>query len=310
MICASKRHALLNINNIFLRHFAIDHQFVPKTQMSQQKSGNVWDNRYEANAHAYGLNPNSFIKEFIESTVKTGTVIIPGDGEGRNSLFCAQKGWIVDSFDYSQIAVDHSNDLFEKHGVSVNCFQADATKFKSEKKFDVAAVTYLHLPLEDMKAMFDNTITALNEGGSLVCEMFAKEQRTEGYTSGGPPNVDWLCDLEFFDSLEGLDVKYLEKKEVCLDEGKFHQGKAMFDNTITALNEGGSLVCEMFAKEQRTEGYTSGGPPNVDWLCDLEFFDSLEGLDVKYLEKKEVCLDEGKFHQGKAMVIRFIGEKI
>ena len=57
-----------------------------------------WNQRYAEKEWVYGQNPNLYFKKFIDST-KPGTLLLPADGEGRNSVYAATKGWEVDAFD-------------------------------------------------------------------------------------------------------------------------------------------------------------------------------------------------------------------
>ena len=62
-----------------------------------------WDKRYEENTTVYGEAPNVFFKSFID-THKPGSLLLPAEGEGRNAIYAASKGWEVDAFDFSKVA--------------------------------------------------------------------------------------------------------------------------------------------------------------------------------------------------------------
>lgn len=62
-----------------------------------------WNNRYETHNSVYGDEPNDFFKSFID-TCRPGSVLLPAEGEGRNAIYAAKKGWQVDAFDFSPIA--------------------------------------------------------------------------------------------------------------------------------------------------------------------------------------------------------------
>lgn len=75
-----------------------------------------------------------------------------------------------------------------------------------------------------------------------------------------------------------------------------------------ALKPGGIVMMEVFSKKQLERN--TGGPKNIDWLYDL---DDIRGdfseFDFLHLEEVEIDLSEGPLHNGKAMVIRFVGRK-
>ncbi len=53
-----------------------------------------WDIRYSDSEYAYGTEPNVYFKSFID-THSSGKILLPGEGEGRNAVYAAVKGWEV-----------------------------------------------------------------------------------------------------------------------------------------------------------------------------------------------------------------------
>lgn len=83
---------------------------------------------------------------------------------------------------------------------------------------------------------------------------------------------------------------------------KYHQ------KLVSFLKPNGSIFFEAFGKEQLN--YTSGGPKQLDMLFSEEEIKSeFQNIDFTYLKTEETFLDEGPYHQGKANVVRFIGQK-
>ena len=77
---------------------------------------------------------------------------------------------------------------------------------------------------------------------------------------------------------------------------------------LELLKPGGKILFEAFGKEQLN--YTSGGPKQLDMLFSEEEIKSeFQNIDFTYLKTEETILDEGPYHQGKANVVRFIGQK-
>ena len=75
-----------------------------------------------------------------------------------------------------------------------------------------------------------------------------------------------------------------------------------------SLIPGGSLILEAFHKEQLSKN--TGGPRSLDMLFDKETLSSdFACFETLLLEKQEIELNEGPFHQGLASVIRFLGIK-
>ena len=104
----------------------------------------VWNSRYKEPEFIYGIEPNNYLKDFIEHSVK-GNILLPADGEGRNSVFAAKKGWQVDAFDYSHSAQTKALKLAKENKVFINYSVADIQDFTPNNSYDLIALIYLHL---------------------------------------------------------------------------------------------------------------------------------------------------------------------
>lgn len=77
---------------------------------------------------------------------------------------------------------------------------------------------------------------------------------------------------------------------------------------IEALKSGGRIILESFDKEQLN--YNSGGPKEEELLYSLEeIVNDFVELNFAKLTKEIVELKEGKYHEGKGSVVRFVGIK-
>jgi cyclopropane fatty-acyl-phospholipid synthase-like methyltransferase len=77
---------------------------------------------------------------------------------------------------------------------------------------------------------------------------------------------------------------------------------------IKLLRPGGTFILEGFSKEQINNN--SGGPKNIDMLfSEEEIREDFKEMNKIHIEIKNTMLDEGKFHNGKASVIRMIAIK-
>ena len=96
------------------------------------KMQQFWDQRYAANETVFGDQPNKFFKLFIDLH-KPGTLLLPAEGEGRNAVYAAQKGWQVDAFDFSEVAREKALDLAKGEKVSIKFELRDIAGFKAAK---------------------------------------------------------------------------------------------------------------------------------------------------------------------------------
>lgn len=74
---------------------------------------------------------------------------------------------------------------------------------------------------------------------------------------------------------------------------------------LAALKPGGRVIMEAFTPEQLQ--FSSGGPPVEDMLFqEAEVREDFAGARIEYLESLQTELAEGKYHQGRAAVVRLI----
>lgn len=79
---------------------------------------NPWDIRYANAQYVYGTEPNQFFKHNIDMLLP-GKILLPAEGEGRNAVYAAQQGWMVDAMDSSIQARHKALYLAEKKNVSI-----------------------------------------------------------------------------------------------------------------------------------------------------------------------------------------------
>ncbi|MUP38072.1 class I SAM-dependent methyltransferase [Labilibaculum euxinus] len=186
----------------------------------------MWDQRYAESKYIYGEKANLFFVTQLH-LLKSGRLLLPGEGEGRNAAYASCAGWKVDAFDYSKKAVENAKRFFAEQKVDVNIYTESILDHPSiEEKYDVAALLYLHLPSQKRFIAHRFVADSVKPGGVVLMEVFSKNQI--GRKSGGPSNEDMLYDLsEIRRDFEEFDILLLEEVETHLSEGKLHDGKAM-----------------------------------------------------------------------------------
>lgn len=150
-----------------------------------------WNNRYKEHISVYSEKTNVFFKEFIDKH-KPGTILLPAEGEGRNTLYAASKGWQVDAFDFSEVAKEKALKKAQTQGLKINYRTLDIASYKVGKKYHAVALIYVHLPEALRQTFHGEILNSLMPGGYLVFEGFAKEQIH--LDSGGPQNPALLYD--------------------------------------------------------------------------------------------------------------------
>jgi 2-polyprenyl-3-methyl-5-hydroxy-6-metoxy-1,4-benzoquinol methylase len=185
-----------------------------------------WDDRYSDKEYVYGILPNDFFKEQLDK-LKPGRLLQLGEGEGRNAVYAAKKGWQVDAVDSSEPARVKALDLAKKYDVSINYRIQSLKDFKPEQSaYDAVGIIFVHMEYELSRIVHSYAIEALKPGGKIILQVFDKEQL--GRTSGGPKTLEQLYTLsDIKNNFKSLGTEILERKTISLSEGKFHSGEGI-----------------------------------------------------------------------------------
>lgn len=191
------------------------------------KPPDFWDNRFADEAYIYGEAPNTFVASAADTWLpEAASVLTLGAGEGRNAVHLARQGHSVTALDYSAEGLRKTERLAAEAGVSVETIQADVRTWTPERSWAAVVVTFLHLPPDERPPLYRLIRRCLQPGGRLVAEWFRPEQRTEGYTSGGPPDPDMMVTAdELRAHFDPAGIEHLDADEPVLEEG-MHQGPA------------------------------------------------------------------------------------
>lgn len=182
-----------------------------------------WDERYSNSEYVYGVLPNELFKVQL-AKLKPGRLLQLGEGEGRNAVYAAKQGWLVDAVDSSKQAKTKALNLAKENSVSINYNVESLEDFTPEKAvYDAVGIIFVHMEYELSKKVHELAIEALKPGGKIILQVFEKEQL--GRTSGGPKILDQLYNIDDIRrNFHPLFTEILRKEEVMLSEGEFHSG--------------------------------------------------------------------------------------
>lgn len=184
-----------------------------------------WNNRYNEEGFAYGIEPNEFFASSLE-TLTPGTALFPCEGEGRNAVYAAKFGWDVFAFDMSSAGRLKAEKLAGENGVQLSYKVCDALEANyPDNSFDLVVIIYAHLPEPIRKQFHTKLISWLKPNGRIILECFNPEQLKNN--SGGPKEIGMLYTPELLkEDFKGLHFELCENHETMLDEGPYHKGKA------------------------------------------------------------------------------------
>lgn len=187
-----------------------------------------WNKRYSVKEYIYGKQPNHFFRTIMD-TLSPGEILLPAEGEGRNSICAALRNWDVTAFDCSSVARQKALRLARENGVEIDYYVCDYSDFIChEGTFDVIAFIYAHLPEEQKHACYQHLLPCLKIGGKVIFEAFSKNQQKyqlNNPQAGGPRDPGMLFSIEEVEEFfTGFHILKLEEKDICLSEGYGHIG--------------------------------------------------------------------------------------
>ncbi len=184
-----------------------------------------WNERYSTHDTVYGHEPNVFFREQLLKH-KSGKLLLPAEGEGRNALFASQLGWQVEAFDFSEAARGKALALAHQFEADMEYKLASIQTISLlPDAYDVIGLIYVHLESDLRKHFHSQCIQAVRKGGHIILEAFSKKQLT--YSSGGPRDVNMLYTLgQLLEDFASMKIIYSSTEDVVLNEGAFHTGVA------------------------------------------------------------------------------------
>ena len=202
---------------------------MPNFALQNHAMKDFWNDRYVRAEYAYGKEPNVFFKEQLD-LLQPGKILLPAEGEGRNAVYAAEKGWQASAYDWSENAFKKAMQLAEEKKVNINyqiCSLADL-KFESES-FDALALIYVHFPNTIRSMNFERLTSYLKPGGSIILEGFSPNHlkyQAKQPSVGGPKSDDFLYSIEDMKlHFDGYRFKILKQEVISLEEGDCHVGQ-------------------------------------------------------------------------------------
>lgn len=185
---------------------------------------NKWDARYSEDGFAYGIMPNDFLSENVEKLPVGGKLLCLAEGEGRNAVFLAKKGFEVVAVDSSAVGLQKARELAEKEQVEITTIVADLAEFVFEDNcFDGVISIFCHLPPSVRKLVNIGVTRCLKPGGIVLLEGYTPEQME--HKTGGPPDPVLMLNLNILkDEFSDLTILHGMELEREITEGRLHTG--------------------------------------------------------------------------------------
>ena len=185
----------------------------------------MWDERFQQPGYFYGTEPSAFLKREAQHLRPGRKALSIADGEGRNSVFMAEKGMEVTAMDGSKVAVEKAKKLAEERGVEVDYRVGDITSWdwQADAYDVVAGIFFQFLNPEERKEVFEGLRRSLRKGGVLLLHGYRPDQ--VDYGTGGPPNRENMyTETLLWEEFASLEVLRLEAYDAEIHEGQGHNG--------------------------------------------------------------------------------------
>lgn len=129
-----------------------------------------YDKTYKEIKHFFGSEPEEILKRYYNKINKTKPVLDIGAGQGRNSFFLAQEGFIVEAIDPSRISIETIDEVAKRENYKINTYQKSFNEFSYNNSPYSAILVFGLLQILDLKSitLLKSLIDKHTTNGSLV----------------------------------------------------------------------------------------------------------------------------------------------
>lgn len=182
-----------------------------------------WNRRYAESEFAYGTEPNDFLVRVVDR-IPPGRVLCLAEGQGRNAVFLAEKGFEVTAVDASDVGLERARQLASARSVHIETRVADLADFDLGKAaWDGIVSIFAHLPPNVRRDVHRRVVAGLRPGGVFVLEAYTPAQLER--KTGGPPVAELMMEKQALESeLTGLIFSVFREQTRPVHEGSYHQG--------------------------------------------------------------------------------------
>lgn len=185
----------------------------------------TWDQRYSDPGFAFGTEPNAYLADQVGLLQAGKKALAVADGEGRNSVWLARQGLIVDAFDISPVGVEKARRLARDAGVGVAYHVSSCNDWAWQAEaYDYVVAIFVQFADPEMRErLFANMVTSLKPGGLLVLQGYTPRQLE--YKTGGPGLLAHLYTEDMLRAaFAGPSIVDMRSYDAQLNEGSRHSG--------------------------------------------------------------------------------------
>ena len=191
-----------------------------------------WGRRYATPEFVFGRAPAAFLAREAKRLPPRSSVLVPCDGEGRNSVWLAEQGHAVTAFDITAEGVEKARALASERNVEIDAAVASIDDWDWTMRYDAVVAVFVQFAGPARRArMFEEFAMAVQPGGLLMLHGYTPRQ--VDYGTGGPPHPENMYTPEMLKAaFSDWQIERLEAYEAELDEGKGHSGRSALIDLI------------------------------------------------------------------------------
>jgi cyclopropane fatty-acyl-phospholipid synthase-like methyltransferase len=186
----------------------------------------MWEKRFQTQDYVFGTEPARFLKTHEALLTEGQTALSVADGEGRNSVFLAEKGLTVTALEQAPSALAKARKLAAARNVTVDFRQADVMAYDFTDQYDIVVGIFIQfMGSESRRRLFQGMKTAVKPGGLILLHGYTPKQLD--YKTGGPPHVDNMYTEVILRGLfAGWEVLTCHDYIREITEGSGHSGRS------------------------------------------------------------------------------------
>lgn len=198
-----------------------------------------WNSRYASESYVFGTRPAAFLVDNAHHVPPQSRVLVPADGEGRNSVFLAELGHRVVATDIAEEGLAKARKLAAARGANVEFRHLDLQGWQwPDAEFDAVVAVFIQFAPPALRdEIFSGMKRSVRPGGVVLLHGYTPKQLE--YRTGGPSLVEQLYTEELlrtaFCDWELLRVQAYERD---LDEGEGHKGRSAIVDLVARRPEG------------------------------------------------------------------------
>jgi cyclopropane fatty-acyl-phospholipid synthase-like methyltransferase len=187
----------------------------------------MWEERYSAaDDYVFGTDPARYLVEHAQHLTSGLTALAVADGEGRNSVYMAERGVRVTALEFAPTAIERAEALAHSKGVTVDFRQTDLLRddWVEEGNYDLVVGVFIQfVGPEDRARQFDGMKDSCKPGGLVLLHGYTPKQLEFG--TGGPPFAENMyTEAQMRADFAGWEILECRAYEREVQEGRGHVG--------------------------------------------------------------------------------------